>query len=33
MYLLALRLAELRGTLDAERAHARSSAELKRVPH
>ena len=32
MYLLALRLAELRGTLDAERLHA-LVAELKRMPH
>jgi glucosamine--fructose-6-phosphate aminotransferase (isomerizing) len=32
IYLLALRLAELRGTLDAE-ARTRLVAELKRVPH
>ena len=33
MYLLALRLAELRGTLDAERRARGSSRELKRLPH
>ena len=33
LYLLALRLAELRGTLERGRARQSSIAELKRLPH
>ena len=33
MYLLALRLAEVRGTMEPRRSSSRRSAELKRLPH